>query len=229
MATVTASRLDPELAAQLQGSLPDALSGDELAGRRYARAWHELVREICSDHPEAPPSAAEVLDHLALTAPFEPGGALRALVSVATAIIPGMQAPALPRTRRTVRPASLEYERFARTVLAELGGAEPGLGRLMGSWGLTVTDVATLFGVRRQAVQQWLRGGVPAARRPKLLVISEVADLLERNLLPERIPGVVRTPGPAYDDRSMLEMIATERHHELLESVRRSFDWAWSA
>jgi hypothetical protein len=106
---------------------------------------------------------------------------------------------------------------------------DPGLERVSHSWRLTITDIARLFGVRRQAVQQWLDGGVPAARLPKLLAILGIADLLERNLRPERIPAIVRVPGEAYAGRSMLEMIAADRHEELLESVRRSFDWAWSA
>jgi hypothetical protein len=106
---------------------------------------------------------------------------------------------------------------------------DPGLDRLSRSWQLSITDVARLFGVRRQAVQQWLDGDVPAGRLTKLLAIVRIADLLERNLLPERIPGVVRSPAEAYGSMSMLEMIAADRHEELLEDVRRSFDWAWSA
>ena len=106
---------------------------------------------------------------------------------------------------------------------------DPGLERLSHSWQLSITDIARLFGVRRQAVQQWLDGGVPAARLTKLLAILGIADLLERNVLPERIPAIVRAPGEAYAGRSILEMIAADRHEELLESVRRSFDWAWSA
>jgi hypothetical protein len=36
-------------------------------------------------------------------------------------------------------------------------------------------------------------------------------------------------PSEAYGGRSMLELIANDRQGELLDSVRRSFDWAWSA
>ncbi len=229
MATATATRLAPGLTSEVERWLPAALAGDERAARRYARAWHELVRAICSDHPGAPASAADVLDHLALTAPFDPAGPLGALVSAASGIIPGMDVPTIPRTARTALPGSADYQRFARAVLSELSGAGTGLERLIVAWGLTVTDVARLFGVRRQAVQQWLDEGVPGARLPKLHTILEIADLLERNLLPDRIPGIVRAPGEAYDGRSMLELIQADRHDQLLDSVRRSFDWAWSA
>jgi len=229
MATATATRLDQELVSEVERWLPAALTGDERAARRYARAWHELVRAICSDHPGTPASAVDVLDHLALTAPFDPAGPIGALVSAASGIMPGMDVPTIPRTARKALPASVDYQRFARVVLAELSGAGTGLVRLMAAWGLTVTDVAGLFGVRRQAVQQWLDEGVPGARQPKLHTILETADLLERNLLPDRIPGIVRAPSEAYEGRSMLELIQADRHDQLLGSVRRSFDWAWTA
>ncbi|HEX9824816.1 MAG TPA: hypothetical protein VGB51_10565, partial [Actinomycetota bacterium] len=199
------------------------------AGRRYARAWRELVRAIVSERPGVPPSAPDVLDHLALTAPFDPAGPLRALVSAAAGIIPDMEPVTITRAAPVAPPRSVDYRRFARTVLAELSRAGSELDRFVHAWGLTVTDVARLFGVRRQAVQQWLEEGVPAARQPKLLAIWEIADLLERNLRPERIRGAVRAPAEAYEGRSMLELIAADRHLELLESVRRSFDWAWTA
>ncbi len=229
MATATRTRLDPELASEVERWLPAALAGDERAARRYARAWHQLVRAICSDHPGAPASAADVLDHLALTAPFDPAGPIGALVWAASGLMPSMDVFTIPRTAPKALPGSVDYQRFARVVLAELSGAGTGLERLLASWGLTVTDLARLFGVRRQAVQQWLDDGVPGARQPKLHTILEIADLLERNLLPERISGIVRAPSEAYGARSMLELLANDRHDELLESVRRSFDWAWSA
>ena len=59
----------------------------------------------------------------------------------------------------------------------------------MAGWQLSVSDVARLFGVTRQAVQQWLEDGVPAARQPKLLQILRIGDLLERNLQPSADPG----------------------------------------
>ena len=126
-------------------------------------------------------------------------------------------------------PAPLHYERFTLVVLDELSGRGSELARLMAGWQLSVSDVARLFGVTRQAVQQWLEDGVPPARQPKLLQILRIGDLLERNLQPLRIPAVVRSDAGAYGGLSMLELIADDRHDELLESVERSFDWASTA
>ncbi len=178
--------------------LPAALAGDEEAARAYARAWSVLVRELLADHPDAPPSAAAVLDQLAVTAPFDRGGPLRALVSVAEGIIGPMPAP--PAATATELPSALEYRRFARTVLSELAGPGTGLERLLAAWQLSITEAAELFGVRRQAVQQWLGGNVPASRQPKLLTVQRIADLLERNLEVDRIPrSCGRRPPPTAD------------------------------
>ncbi len=229
MGSITATRLDPALCAEVTRWLPAALAGNEGAARRYTRAWRELVGTIVAEHPEAPPSTADVLEHLALTAPFDPGGPLRELVSVAASIIPKMEGATIPRTPRPSHPSATGLRGFTRAVLVELARPGASLERVIRGWDLTITDVARLFGVRRQAVQQWLDDGVPSARQTKLLALSEIVDLLERNLLPERIPGVVRTSSETYGGVSMLEMIAADRHGELLQSVRRSFDWAWSA
>jgi hypothetical protein len=229
MGTATAMRLDAETSAEVRRSLPLALRGDEAACLSYARAWRRLVAEILAPYPDAPAAASGVLERLAVTAPFAPEGPFRALVSVAAGIIPGMEASTTTRARPAPPPDPIDLARFTRLVLTELVGAGTGLEAWMASWDLSITDVARAFGVRRQAVQQWLAEGVPPARQPKLLAILGIADLLERNLLPERIPAVVRAPSPADRGGSMLDALAADRHEELLERTRRSFDWAWSA
>jgi hypothetical protein len=207
--------------------LAGAIRGDEAAARRYARAWRRLVRDLvgASDAPEA---TVDVLDHLALTAPFATGGPIAALVSAAGGIIEDVPLEPLA-TDPVALPDPLAYQRFSRVVLLELSGAGTGLERLMAAWQLSITDVARLFGVARQAVQQWLDDGAPAARQPKLATILRIADLLDRNLLPERVPAVVRTPAVAYGDRSILQAVAADDHEGVHEAVARSFDWASTA
>ena len=103
------------------------------------------------------------------------------------------------------------------------------LKRAMDLFELDRTGLATLFGVRRQAVEQWERRGVPAERRAKLATMVAVGELLARRLRPGLLPGVARRPATAYQGRTMLEMIQRDRHDELLEDVRKSFDWATTA
>jgi hypothetical protein len=178
--------------------------------------------------PGGRPPPPDVLDHVALTAPFHPDGPVRALLSVASGIIQGMD-PSAVSSPPAPLPARLDYERFTLAVLQELSGPGSELARLMARWRLSISDVARLFGVSRQAVQQWLDDGVPSARQPKLLQVLRIGDLLERNLQPSRIPAVVRSDAGAFGGRSMLALIADDRHDDLLESVERSFDWASTA
>jgi hypothetical protein len=94
------------------------------------------------------------------------------------------------------------------------------------TFGLSETELAGLFGVRRQAIGQWRERGIPSARQAKAATIAATAELLTRQLKAERIPGIVRKPAAAYGGLSAIEMIERDRHAELQEIVRRSFDWA---
>ena len=91
---------------------------------------------------------------------------------------------------------------------------------------LSKTELARLFGVRRQAIDGWHRHGVPPARQAKAATVAAIVDLLSHQLKDERLPGIARRPAQAYGGLTMLEMIERDRHEELLERTRRSFDWA---
>ena len=226
MATVV---VEADLVRELQQALPAALAGDEAAARRYARAWHQLVLQLVGSRSHAPASAVEVLDRLSLTAPFDPLGPIHAVMSVAASIIGAMSPRSSIRSSPVILPAAIDLDGFTRAVLDELSGAGSALRSLLISWQLSTAEASRLFGVTRQAVQQWLEGGVPPARQPKVLAVLRIGDLLSRNIRPERIPGIVRSPAPGYDGATMLQLIAQDRQQELLDSVARSFDWAATA
>ncbi len=103
------------------------------------------------------------------------------------------------------------------------------LRRLIEAFDLSKTELGSLFGVRRQAVDQWLDRGVPADRQEKVQTLLAVVDLLDRKLKPGRLPGVARRPADAYGGKTMLELIEAGRHDELLRRVRESFDWSSAA
>jgi hypothetical protein len=224
---VATVKLPVDLVREVERALPKALHGEAAAARRYARAWRGLVRSLLASH-DAAAAAADVLDHVALTAPSHPDGPIQALVSAAAGIIKGVRSFPVTSLPAPV-PTPVHYERFTLAVLDELSGRGSELARLMAGWQLSISEVSRLFGVTRQAVQQWLEDGVPAARQPKLLQILRIRDLLERNLQLARIPAIVRSEAGAFGGRSMLELIADDRHDELLGSVERSFDWASTA
>jgi hypothetical protein len=125
----------------------------------------------------------------------------------------------------------LTARRFLRRVRFHLNhpDEEHPLRRLMDAFELSKTELGSLFGVRRQAVDQWLERGVPSERQEKVQTLVAIADLLERKLKPGRLAGVARRPADAYGGRTMLELIAADRHRELLELIRESFDWASAA
>jgi len=125
----------------------------------------------------------------------------------------------------------LAGERFLRRVRFHLNHPddEHPLRRLMEAFDLSKTELGSLFGVRRQAIDHWLDRGVPAERQEKVQTLLAIVDLLERKLKPGRLPGVARRPADAYRGSSMLDLIRADRHRELLELVRESFDWASAA
>jgi len=121
--------------------------------------------------------------------------------------------------------------RFLRRVRFHLNhpDEERPLRRLMDAFELSKTELASLFGVRRQAVDQWFERGVPSERQEKVQTLVAICDLLERKLKPGRLAGIARRAADAYSGETMLELIAADRHRELLELVRESFDWASAA
>ena len=125
----------------------------------------------------------------------------------------------------------LTARRFLRRVRFHLNHPddEHPLRRLMDAFELSKTELGALFGVRRQALDQWLERGVPSERQEKVQTLIAIADLLERKLKPGRLAGVARRPADAYGGKTMLELIVAGRHRELLELVRDSFDWASAA
>jgi hypothetical protein len=100
------------------------------------------------------------------------------------------------------------------------------LDEIQASLGLSKTELGRLFGVSRQAVDQWRVRGVPGDRQEKAATVAATVDVLSHQLKTERLPGIARRPARAYGGLTMLEMIEGDRHRELLERVRAAFDWA---
>jgi DNA-binding XRE family transcriptional regulator len=103
------------------------------------------------------------------------------------------------------------------------------LERIRAALGLNRTELAALFGVRRQALDHWAANGVPAKRQEKLATVAGIVDLLSAKLKGDRIPGVVRRPSPAYGGRSALDAIAADDQELVLAELRDAFDWAAAA
>jgi hypothetical protein len=121
-------------------------------------------------------------------------------------------------------------QRFLRRVRYFLDhDTEPPLERIMRVLALSKSELGRMFGVSRQATDGWMELGLPADRQEKLSAVLALCDLLERKLKSDRAPGVARRAADAYGGLTMLEMIAADRHNELLSSVRNSFAWSQAA
>jgi len=246
----------PGLRRRLSASLRDALRGRPAATRRYVATHRELTERLLAAMHEARPDLLvrddageycvvhpggcsrtdiELLHTFAVDAPFSPWVQLKGpgtgvaldLLARARALLPGVEPLALPAGASFPRfddpDALLRFTRLAAEAqLAEQSDLE----RIRAVFGLSVTDLGGLFGVTRQAAGLWLADGPPAARKAKAATVAAIADVLARRLKPARLPGIARRPAADYGGKTMLELIAADRHEWLLDSVRRSFDYA---
>ena len=119
--------------------------------------------------------------------------------------------------------------RYPRTMATAAIPVTSLLDEIQVAFGLSKSELGRLFGVSRQAVDQWRVRGLPSNRQEKAATVAATADLLSHQLKAERLPGIARRPAAAYGGSTMLEMIARDRHRELLEGVRRTFDWSTTA
>lgn len=239
--------------ASLARSLPDAMHGSDEATRRYVADYRRLTAALLAAGHELRPDLI-VRNGRALT--FRDGDALVGVLENGSAEAPftgwavelaAHDAVALHLANRVRAilgfdvlpeppiPPKVEddvaAQRFLRRVRFYLNHpeSENPLRRIIDAFALSKTDAAKLFGVSRQAVDGWLAGGVPAERQEKVATLLALCDLLQRKLKADRLAGVARRPADAYAGRTMLELIAADRHGELLQSVRDSFDWQTAA
>jgi DNA-binding XRE family transcriptional regulator len=122
-----------------------------------------------------------------------------------------------------------EAVRFYRAVGDELARARNPLERVGSVLGVSRTELARLFGVRRQAIEQWEARGIPGERQEKLATLDAIVDLLTAKLKADRIPAVVRRAARAYGDQSVLEAITVGNEALVLGELRNAFDWAAAA
>ncbi len=250
------NQIGGEAIAQAARALREALAGDAQGAARYVYHYRRLGRALLSEaaarRPDtlvagadgdvelADPSGSRVswleaaFEQSAVGAPFsrwtavlglDDGVALHALASL-RGLVPDATALQPPAGAQVFHLDEIQTGRFLRSVRRDLDVEEPALERIQSVFDLSRTELARLFGVSRQAISDWIDSGVPGERQAKVATISSIADLLERKLKPGRVAGIARHAAPAYGGKSMLDLIVEDRHDELLEITRRSFDWA---
>lgn len=239
-------------------SVEAALAGDPRAVHSYLARYRKLTRSLLEAAAQAVPEMVSdqvgtielqdqsgeqggfivaALDESAANAPFSrwaaalgfgEGVAMHALASLRE-LLPDTAPLTPPDAAPVLAISELAARRFLRSLRLCLNGDEPPLEHVQHVFGLNYTELGGLFGVTRQAAKDWLERGVPADRQDKVATVAGTADLLERKLKPDRIPGIARRPADAYHGKTMLALIAEDRHHELLEITRASFNWTTAA
>ncbi len=246
--------------AVFRQTMPEALRGEWPAVVVLVNHWHALVQDVAAAAAQTLPEAVQALnggfgivtagrqlsaepirhlDHLIAEVPFSPLlvrfgpdvgvgvmaiDALRRVVSGCPALELGTSAgfPDLPE--------GADPDRFRRLVDLAFRSMQPPWARVKDLFGLTSSDVARLFGVSRQAVDQWEAiGAVPGARREKLANLLSVGELLERKLSPGRLALVARRRADAYGGMTMLDMVAADRDGELRALTEAALDWSGTA
>ena len=87
--------------------------------------------------------------------------------------------------------------------------------------GLKISELAALFSVKRQAIEQWLANGVPLAHIARADRCYEVVEELAKRFKPQRLPAIVRGPMPILGDRSVLETLIADGPAAIFEFFYR--------
>ena len=95
----------------------------------------------------------------------------------------------------------------------------------MSGLGLSPAEAGRLFGVRRQAVNAWLREGVPQTRFADVARVAQVTAALRSFFKSERLPAIARSAMPDLGERSILETLATRGTEPVLRLVDALRSW----
>jgi hypothetical protein len=247
--------IDPSIIAAFEAALPTALDGGFASVRVITATWDRLLSEAIHSSDMAGLTSLDVttVDVLKLHGrPDWLGPALRAAVAdapfsrfvgrfgpgvgMAAACVARVR-DALPELSPIAQPAgdlpefgeTTDVLRFHRLVDLAIRGLEPPLERLQGALSLSSSELGDVFGVSRQAIDQWRGRGIPSDRQGKVGDLVAVVDLLERKVKPGRLPLIARRPAPALGGQTLLEYAKHEDARELREIFERAFDWSTTA
>ncbi|MGA3221982.1 MAG: hypothetical protein ABSE77_23440 [Acidimicrobiales bacterium] len=242
--------------ARFEEALPTALGGGFAAVVVITTNWDLLLGEMLRSASSALHGAmeaksideiklhGETVDWLAsslrtavaeapftrFVAAFGPGvGMAVACLAKVRETIADLLPLALPNSGLPRFSQPVDVLRYHRLVDLAIRGMAPPLERLQDALGLSTAELGEVFGVSRQAIDQWRARGVPPERRAKVANLLAVVDLLDRKLKPGRLPLVARRPAGAFGGRSLLEFAASDEHAELRNKVERAFDWSTAA
>lgn len=144
-------------------------------------------------------------------------------MSAATEMLKGQPADVAARILLVHREDPSWLDEFAEEIDRARAGET--LQRVLQAWGLSQSEFARSVGVTRQAVGKWLDRGVPEERVESIGDLAAATDLLVRHLKRDRIVAVVRRKAPALGGSSLLDLVASGCHREVLQACRSMFEF----
>jgi hypothetical protein len=94
------------------------------------------------------------------------------------------------------------------------------------TFGLSETELADLFGVRRPSLAGWREHGLPQGRQATAERLTDLSRVFRREVIPSRIPEIVRTPDDWLEGRTILETIRRDGVEPVYAYLRRLFAYA---
>ncbi len=99
------------------------------------------------------------------------------------------------------------------------------LARVSAIFGLNKTEAGRLFGISRQAIDEWYGKGVPMGRLADVCRTADLAEALKNQFKPERIPQIVRSPLPGLGHHSILRFISERGTVPVFDMLDRAFSY----
>ncbi len=102
------------------------------------------------------------------------------------------------------------------------------LDEIRGVFGLSESELADIFGIRRPSVAAWRVSGIPRLRRADAERLLDLARVMRAEVIPSRIPQIARTPDDWLDGRTMLQSIARDGVEPIYAYLHRLFSYGGS-
>ena len=91
--------------------------------------------------------------------------------------------------------------------------------------GLSQDELAVVCGVSKSTIASWHTRGIPKSRFASVKRLHDLAQLLHKELNPDRIPQIIRTRDAWLGDRTFLEVIQAEGVAAIYGYLTRLFDY----
>ena len=151
------------------------------------------------------------------------GGTVCALRDLAEGLEPLSAPPGVSSLAERLEPVM-----FLAAVAASLREDIEPLDHIRDGLGLDDTQLAALFGVKRQAVAQWRSRDIPIGRRSAVNDVLATVQLLERKLKPGQLPLLAASPVEALGGATLLQSLAADPA-QTRAAYEAAFDYAVSA